>query len=645
MRLKADGYHLMILVLKKMMSRTSVLAAFLLMVVSFSMHAEQAGTKVTDKEEVWHAFLEVKNPNVYLGLPMDLNIMSINNGDVPAPDLSHLEGFDIEVGPMSFVSTKGAEGQMFNYRLFPKKIGKIVLPEIALVKDDLSVRTKSMTINVLEPELSSEMSLKVTLSSQKVYEGQEVRLDFLWTTTYALTGIKSLRVVLPPLSNSQIKHLAPMGGVTEDSKNSVGLPVGGARVIGQWKDSRLRNKKAKSLKFSRVIIPQKAGLYHFDEVLLLASLDKKALHVPQQQKNKKNRSYSGFSYPSYFNNQFFELATEGSFKRVYAKFQLSPLEVLALPVANRPTNFNGLVGKPIIKVSCDDKEVKAGAPVQLEIEIRHPQLLSFELPYLHNQEAFTRNYRVPSNRSPAVYKNNAKYYQQTIWPSRAEVEMIPSINIAYFDPHQKRYLEVESNEIPITVKEGDALGALSGQFSEGLKLKSHIEDYHGGIYHNFKSKNLLIHERPHTGRWTFSHLWWSLFCAPVLICLVFIIGLFFLAHRRKNEKYYLAKAAYKNLQNALKRWQKNHSNDGSRLLDIVENYFRAKISLHQGHISWQEIKEGLNVYPCPEDCMHELEDWFAFHHRMCYAKYQEDDPPPSIESLNALLHQVERCIA
>lgn len=131
------------------------------------------------------------------------------------------------------------------------------------------------------------------------------------------------------------------------------------------------------------------------------------------------------------------------------KTQPVTLNVLPLPVADRPATFSGAVGACTWDVDVKPLEVNAGEPVTLTMTIRGGSNLEMvTAPHVEFGEEF-RVY-APRMISPAD-QSAERVFEQIVIPRDDRAGKIPALSFSYFDPEVGEYRTVERGPFPLVV--------------------------------------------------------------------------------------------------------------------------------------------------------------------------------------------------
>ncbi|MHC4212087.1 MAG: BatD family protein, partial [Planctomycetota bacterium] len=126
--------------------------------------------------------------------------------------------------------------------------------------------------------------------------------------------------------------------------------------------------------------------------------------------------------------------------------------VLPLPDQGKPKEFYGLVGRYTISASAEPTQVSVGEPITLTIRIGgNKYLKAVRWPEFEKIAPMAKNFKIPSEHSPAVVRGDVKVFTQTIRANNDKVIEIPPIPLAYFDADKGRYTTAKTKAIKLVV--------------------------------------------------------------------------------------------------------------------------------------------------------------------------------------------------
>ena len=197
------------------------------------------------------------------------------------------------------------------------------------------------------------------------------------------------------------------------------------------------------------------------------------------------------------------------------------INVVALPLENKPDNFSNAVGNFNFKVSSSKQNLNVSEALQLDIEVNGKgNLKLFNLPKTvlsSNLELYEPerkdNIKVGISGMSGYMKD-----QYTVVPSVPGKYKIPSISFSYFDPLSKSYETTDSEEILINV---------SGNSTENIvtENKTQINKLAVVQLNNnflpFKTKTRLNQIK--NTKFFNSYLFWTLFVIPIIFSIILLV--------------------------------------------------------------------------------------------------------------------------
>jgi hypothetical protein len=129
------------------------------------------------------------------------------------------------------------------------------------------------------------------------------------------------------------------------------------------------------------------------------------------------------------------------------------VNVLPLPSTNVPPSFTGAIGAFNWTVAAGPNTVSAGDPITMKIVVDgRGNLDNVKLPDLNWPDFKSYSPNISTTPDDQLGLSGSKTFEQVIVPQSASVREIPALTFAYFDPDQKRYVELRHPAIPISVK-------------------------------------------------------------------------------------------------------------------------------------------------------------------------------------------------
>lgn len=130
------------------------------------------------------------------------------------------------------------------------------------------------------------------------------------------------------------------------------------------------------------------------------------------------------------------------------------INVLPLPQTGKPESFSGAIGDFSIQVSTDANDSRVGEPIMLSLKVsgsgNFDRINGPTLP----ESATWRNYEPESTMeaSPANPLAGVKRFDYVFIPQQAGKQSLPEVKFSFFDPEEKKYIELSAPPISVEVK-------------------------------------------------------------------------------------------------------------------------------------------------------------------------------------------------
>jgi hypothetical protein len=303
--------------------------------------------------------------------------------------------------------------------------------------------------------------------------------------------------------------------------------------------------------------------------------------------------------------------------RVTLKNKSVEVEVQELPVENKPQEFSGAVGKFSFKANLDKEQVKANEAINLKITINGKGNIKLIEPLKLNLPESFEIYdpKVNENIKTTGGVSGSITYNYLIIPREKGEFILNNLNFNYFDADKKQYISIPSQDMKITVLEGDPGSAqIISPTKKGIKAGENDIRY-------IKTGDLRLQKNNKEFFSSTTHYILLLF--PTLL---FFAGLFFFRqHIKANsditavKKRKAAKLAKKQLAIAEKHMLLNNKDlFFTEVLNALNKYIGDKFALSIIDLSKDKILEMLLLKNVTEETANHLIDTL----NTCeYAKY------------------------
>ncbi|WP_019026111.1 BatD family protein [Colwellia piezophila] len=421
----------------------------------------------------WQVYLQAPKQELWQGQASHWFIISLNSPSGTARvNLPKSENFTLLANKAVAINSKGKIGWAYPIQITPKNSGSLTIPAVSLSYPTKTLATTRQQVVVNAPQVSDRMQLDLSVSQDEIYIGQSIRLTTSWTFDFPVNALKEVSLHLPSLLNENFTVATPWDKADKNKQQSIGLPVNGQRQIAHWQN--LPNNQVR-IWFETVLKATTVGQHRIAPATLIAVVVNK-----NEQPSKKK--FRGSQYLAFYNNQFFNGANDQELShRVLSQSNAIELNVKALP-NNAPSNFSGIIGRPIIEVSAQPTKVKQGQAIQYSLTVIHGDIETITLPELAKNPSFTHSFNVPLAASKVNTDSGSKIIKQSLFPRRADIEAIPAFTINYFEPQSGLFRDLTIDSLPILVEENDNFNFSDIEGNNNIKLKNSIKPDADGVW-------------------------------------------------------------------------------------------------------------------------------------------------------------------
>ncbi|MEL6671314.1 MAG: BatD family protein [Bacteroidota bacterium] len=527
---------------------------------------------------------------------LTFRLQNAQSQDVTFPDLS---AFDKLYGPSTSQETSisSVNGQVtqvvhlsYSFVLVPKKEGTVEIGPASVKVNGETLRTNPLELNIipksaqakaaeesaaqrrrdLDKELRSYIFIRPLVTSSKVYKGEQ----------FAITYRFYMR---PELANR-------IGNLTlEEAPSYQGFWAENVKLSARSQPS-LEVYKGQQYYVSTlkqdILIPQKAGKLRI-EPLSVAMIVQLLKEQPQRKSNPRD-PFSAFE-------DFFERGNRYENYEFLTANSPITIDVKSLPVEKKPASFTGMVGDFDLDVSLDKNETDAGEAVTLKLvysgkgnlsKIPEPKLVL--PPDLEVYEP-----QVSNNVSKSGGKLSGKRtFTYPIIPRNPGTYEIPAIQFAYFDADKKRYYELASEPMSLSVG-GEAQIVASGP---GPVVKNDLTILGEDIRHIIRDEVDFQEKGQSFGR---SVPFALLYVLPFLAFIGLLVGKNRQAQAAMDVAGTRSRKANKVVKKRLSQARKHIESGDERafydeVVKAVWNYISDKLSLGKSELSRELVRDQLS---------------------------------------------------
>jgi BatD DUF11 like domain len=429
-----------------------------------------------------------------------------NGGNFRSPEM---RDFAILSGPnqsssMSFVNGNMSQSLSFSYILAAQKEGKFTIGPASIVVNGKTISSKSLTIEVVKNPAgsqnqngqgrsqeqaagdNSDLFIRASVDKSKVYVGEQLLVSF---KIYTKVSIVQNALTKAPVFN---------GFWSED-------------IITPNQQATLRPEVLDGVQYQvaeikkTILMPQRAGTLEITELVM------------DFVKRVQQRTRS---------NSFFDQFFGGGYQDVRATAKSKPIkiEVIPLPTAGKPADFNGAVGDFGMesRLSNTNKTLKTNDATNLYVTLTGKGNLKLIDPFKLKLPPEIESYDAKINDKISTSNSGvsgSRTFDYLLIPRHSGSYKIPPVTFSYFDVSKKDYVTLSTPEFSLEVEKGSANETESG--TAVITAKEDVKILGNDIRYIKTKTNLKKTDTQFFG----SKLFYFLLLLPLLLFILFSLGL------------------------------------------------------------------------------------------------------------------------
>ncbi|MDT8347689.1 MAG: BatD family protein, partial [Flavobacteriaceae bacterium] len=489
-------------------------------------------------------------------------IMNQNGDNFTPPDF---EGFRAS-GPsqsisQSYVNGKSSFQKTFSYILQPIKKGRLVIGQATVEIEGEIYKTSPVSIDVTEAidqpndantpayAVTDQVHLVASASKSSPFINEPIKVEYrLYVAPQ--TGVRNWREIDAPKFKDFWSHNIDIKQLKVENGTYQGKP---------YRYVVLRQS---------VLYPQKSGKLKIDPL---------TLDIAIEVDSGKRSRWTGFAI------------TDVVEKTVSANVLY--LDVKDLPTASKPVDFSGAVGNFDLKVVANKNSLNAGESLEVSVEISGKGNLNLidrpQIKFPSALEVFDPEY-TENLRTTSTGTQGSVADKYTIIAQEPGRYIIPPISFSYFDLEEKKYKQLQSNEIVLEV--GGSPVAANSTSSNYSNNKNFVPAKGNFAYIKTDTKLQAIQKSPLFG--SAAH-WAGILGLMLLIPLLIVV-------RKKREAVqsdveglrlkHINKLAKKYLGEA-KKQLKNPDGFYEALERALHNFLKAKLHIETNEMQKENIEQ------------------------------------------------------
>lgn len=418
---------------------------------------------VLDSEIKFQAYVDRTRVGYMEDFRLTLEISGDSVDEVVQPKLDNITDFNIVSSSSSSSSSisivnnrmERTTTRSFIYTLSPKSTGTFLIPPVSINLNRQTYTSDPISITVVEgttqappqpsrsldprgqrqtefDNIQDNLFIKTEINKKEFFRGEPIILSYVLYSRYDISN----------LSFSDVPNYE-----------------------GFWKDDLYR---ARRISFQR---KNHKGVVFNTMVLKTVSL------IPAQ---TGNLSISGLATDVDVlvrARSFFDF---DSSRRFSVRSEDLNLQIIPLPLTNRPDNFNGAVGNYDIEIDYHKSDFQTGDTFTLNVSLDGwGNFNHFSNPFIR-QESFFRLLD-PETNVQLSHKDSKLFGQMILKYPVILTEpgnfMFPAIQFSFFNPEHKSYYTIESDPFMIEVHEGEKFDLPGGFLQTSFRLSGQDINY------------------------------------------------------------------------------------------------------------------------------------------------------------------------
>jgi hypothetical protein len=308
---------------------------------------------------------------------------------------------------------------VYRYRYLSMHTGSVEIGPFVVTQKSVQRTAPAVRLELRDVPLSDRLRVLVRLPEEPGYVGQRIPVTLeIWLEPELQTNLHSYTLRAP------VFELGEAFQFVEEPSGPGGLEMTVETATGR-------------LSVTHALVPLRAGHYPLDPATLV---------VRELEPWPPAR---------------FGAASGGSARQLRATDVPRTLEVRPIPGEGRPASFAGAVGRGFtLEVSADRTIVGVGDPITLSFTLRgEGNLETAGLPALDAEGLLPAGFRVPEGDLAGDLEDGSKRFSAVVRVRDADVDEIPPLAYAWFDPELGRYETTHTQPIALSVSAAEVIAA------------------------------------------------------------------------------------------------------------------------------------------------------------------------------------------
>ncbi len=584
--------------------------------------------------------------------------IKVDGDDAPAePDLANLKDFTVQPKgggqnnreSITIINGKvnriSEHGYIFQYLLTPRREGMATIPAIEIKAGGKTLLTQPISIRVSQPLASDEFKLRLALSATKSYAGQPLVLAVKW---YVNANVAEFTFDLPFLEDQRFTFAEHPEDINYQGQDGISINLPKGAVVARKGQENLDGMQYTTVTLRQILIPREPGEFTLGPGAVFSKI------ITGYQQKRPGQPFNDLFNRDFFNDVFGR--RQAVYRQLVTESNNLQITVLPLPDANRPSDFNGLVGQFSLAVEANPTQVNVGDPITLKIMVTGGEYLdNVVLPPLANQPEMRNNFKVPEDMGPGEIDGWVKVFTQTIRAKHPSVKEIPSIRLDFFNPETGNYEYAAAKAIPLQVNATKIVTArdAEGGINPG-PINKEPTSLDKGIAYNYVGEDTIVNQEVEIGSWFSSPLGAALILLPPGVYLLVLVPFYFRRKRLQNADILQAQKALPEFSKQLARLQQEMLQNEAQLtvsglVDAMRIYLSKRLLLPPGGLIYTEVAHHLQQQGVDSALLAELKkilDLGEAYHYGAIGKNgsSRENLPETLVAALELFKKIDQCI-
>jgi hypothetical protein len=450
---------------------------------------------------------QVDSTSVYVGVPFRFSLVLDRAALRQMPQLPPLAGLDVIEGlQQGEQSTQIVNGRVveqsitYHCRMVATREGPLEIPSIAVETDQGMLRSEAILLHAVPPETGEELLVELEGADRGYFVGESIELKLL--------------IWIKPFSSPRhgvTLNQRDMWSLVETARSSLGRFAEGLGAV-TVRDAQRRDEGGTAAAYYLYhvplrLTPERAG-----------SLDLGARSIAMRYPERLRVERDLFGRTQY--------AVDAP-RLLVAPIERAVIQVEEPPVAGRPPEYAGAVGRFDINVTAHPTDVSVGEPITLSIVVTDrtrggARLEALPPPVLEQVPGLAETFKLSSEPLAGVVEGRRKRFERTLRANRDGQVQVPPIPFVSFDPESRQYVTVRSDPIDLQVRAAGtlAMSDIVGTPLEIARGPGGLTEVSGGLLANYTDPALVLSSQRVEADWRAL----ALVLAPPLLWLATSIG-------------------------------------------------------------------------------------------------------------------------